>query len=376
VVTQLAPIVGTQTICHALAVPRASYYRFKNPAPPAEAEKVVVHTHPRALPQAEKSQVIDTLNCNRFRDLAIPQVFALLLDDGIYLCSQRSMYRYLHAVGQVQERRNQLSHPPHARPELVATAPNQIWSWDITKLKGPQKWSCFYLYVVLDIFSRYAVGWMLATSQSTALAERLLEETFLRYAISPGRLTVHSDRGAPMIAKPLALLLADLGVSRSFSRPRVSNDNPFSESHFKTLKYRPDFPVRFGSIEHGRAFCRTFFDWYNTQHRHSGIAYLTPAMVHFSQAQATLHQRQTTLDAAYARHPDRFVKGPPKVQQLPDAVWINPPLAEEIPGASPLDDALALNIPSNSYRATTSPQTHSNNLRYQLVNPICHLRPR
>lgn len=320
---QLSPWVGTQAACHALFVPRASYYRSQHPAP-LHLPNRVVHSHPRALSPQEKAGVLQVLNSERFCDQAPPQVFATLLEEGHYLCSLRSMYRYLHASDQVHERRNQRRHPPHPRPELVASAPNQVWSWDITRLKGPLHSSGYYLYVVLDLYSRYVVGWMVATRECTTLAQRLLADTFRKHAIAPGQLTVHSDRGSPMIAKPLALLLADLGVARSLSRPRVSNDNPFSESHFKTLKYRPDFPQRFGSLEDARGFCCHFFPWYNTDHRHSGIAYLTPATVHFGQAQSVLLQRQATLAAAYARHPDRFVKGPPQVPPLPEAVWINP----------------------------------------------------
>lgn len=366
-VAQLQPLIGTQPACQALAVPRASYYRFQNPAPKPEPKNTaLVRTHPRALTLAERTEVIATLNSEPLRDLAIPQAYVTLLDDGVYLCSQRSMYRYLQELDQVRERRSQLSHPHRQKPQLTATAPNQVWSWDITKLQGPAKWSCFYLYVVLDIFSRYVVGWMLATAQSAALAQRLLQAAYLKQAVAPGQLIVHSDRGAPMVAKPLALLLADLGVLRSFSRPRVSNDNPFSESQFKTLKYRPDFPDRFGSLEHGRQFLRSFFDWYNTQHYHSGIAWLTPASVHFSHAQTVLQKRQAVLQAAYTRHTDRFVGGPPLVKPLPAAVWINPPVAEDLLG-SPSLPVFGKRTTIPSKRRSPSPK--------RAQKTICFLKP-
>ena len=239
------------------------------------------------------------------------------------------MYRILAAHhGGVRERRNQLTHPPYAKPELLAERPNELWSWDVSKLKGPAKWTYYYLYVILDIFSRYAVGWMAATRESAALAQKLIAATCARQGIAPGELTIHADRGSSMTSKPVAFLLADLGVTQSHSRPHVSNDNPYSESQFKTLKYRPGFPARFGSLQDSRAFCRQFFLWYNTEHRHQGIALLTPEMVHYGRAEAVIGARQEVLNAAYAAHPERFVRKPPVALPLPGAVWINPPPKE------------------------------------------------
>jgi putative transposase len=268
---------------------------------------------------------LETLHAPRFVDLAPAEVYATLLDEGRYLCSERTMYRLLDENQEVRERRNQLRHPAHPVPELLATRPNEVWSWDITKLLGPAKWTYFSLYVILDIFSRYVVGWMIALEQSAALAQRLIEETCVRQGIAPGQLAVHADRGGPMIAKPVALLLADLGVTKTHSRPHVSNDNPYSEAQFKTLKYRPDFPDRFGGPEDARAFCRRFFPWYNTEHRHSGIGLLTPHDVHYGLAPARVAQRGATLTAAYAAHPERFPKGIPTPPKVPTAVWINKP---------------------------------------------------
>ena len=265
------------------------------------------------------------LHSDRFVDVAPPEVYATLLDEGTHLCSVRSMYRYLATAGEVRERRNQLAHPRYARPELLATAPNQVWSWDITKLRAAQKWTYYYLYVLLDIYSRYVVGWMLAHRESGELAARLVADTCAKQGIEPGQLTVHADRGSAPKSKTLAQMFADLAVDASHSRPRVSNDNPFSEAHFKTLKYQPDYPERFGGYDHGLTYCRVFFPWYNDEHRHSGIAMLTPADVHYGRAADVLAERQRVLDAAFAAHPERYVNKRPTVQSLPDAVWINPP---------------------------------------------------
>jgi len=277
------------------------------------------------LSAPERQQVLEILHEPRFVDLAPAEVYATLLDEGQYVCSERTLYRILSENQEIRERRNQLCHPPHAAPELLATRPNEVWSWDITKLLGPAKWTYFYLYVILDIFSRYVVGWMVAYRQSAVLAQRLIEETCARQGISPGQLTVHADRGGPMTAKPMALLLADLGVAKTHSRPHVSNDNPYSESQFKTLKYRPDFPDRFGCLEDTRAFCRCFFPWYNTEHRHSGIGLLTPHDLHHGLATVRVNQRAVTLTAAYAAHPERFPRGIPKPPEVPTAAWINKP---------------------------------------------------
>ena len=318
---QLAPRLGLTTACDVLSVPRSSIYRARRPkATPAARPDPV-----RALSVAEREQVHQTLNSERFVDRAPREVYATLLDEGTYLCSPSTMYRVLAEHAEVRERRDQLRHPAYAKPELLATGPNQVWSWDITKLLGPAKWTYYYLYVMLDIFSRYVVGWLLAERESSALAELLTSEACAKQHIRPDQLTIHADRGGPMIAKPVALLMADLGVLQSHSRPHVSNDNPFSEAQFKTLKYRPDYPDRFGSQADARAWAHTFFPWYNDQHRHSGIGYMTPAAVHYGVAAHLFVERQHVLRLAYAAHPERFVKGQPTPPSLPVAVWINPP---------------------------------------------------
>ena len=326
--------MGTAAACDALGVSRAGVYRPRQPARPPAARPAP----PRALDPVERQLVIETLDSARFVDQAPAQVHATLLDEGTYLCSPRTMYRLLDAAGEVKERRDQVRRPHDAAPELLATRPNEVWSWDISKLLGPAKWTYFYLYVILDIFSRYVVGWMIAPHESAALAERLIAETCAKYGIAPGQLTLHADRGGAMRSKPVALLLADLGVVKTHSRPYVSNDNPFSEAQFKTLKYCPQFPDRFGSIEHARAFGQGFFRWYNQDHRHSGLGFLTPAVVHFGRAAAVRAQRDRVLASAYALHPERFVNGRPQPADLPTAVWINPPVnkatAQDDPGAT------------------------------------------
>ena len=319
----LAVQVGVAPACQALGVSRATFYRRQRSTPGHQQPRP---TPARALCEAEREQVLDVLAGPRFVDRAPAEVVATLLDEGHYLCSERTMYRILAADQPVRERRNQREHPQYAKPELVATAPNQTWSWDITKLLGPTKWTYFYLYVVLDIFSRYAVGWMVAERENSVLAGHLIEESCHKQGVQPQVLTLHSDRGAPMTSKCTAQLLADLGVTRSLSRPQVSDDNPFSEAQFKTLKYHPGFPGRFHDITAAIAFCRTFFPWYNTEHRHGGIAMLTPDDVHHHRTQGVLDQRGQTLQAAWTRHPERFVGGIPKPEPLPEAVWINPPV--------------------------------------------------
>ncbi len=279
----------------------------------------------------ERTAALDLLHSDRFIDSAPAEVVATLLDEGTYLASARTLYRILDAAGEVRERRAQARHPAYAAPELLATGPNELWSWDITKLRGPAKWTSYQLYVILDVFSRYVPGWMVAHRESAALAERLIADTCAKQRITPGTLTVHADRGSSMTSKPVAFLLADLGVAKTHSRPHVSNDNPYSEAGFKTLKYRPGFPERFGSIEDARAFCVDFFSWYNAQHRHSGIAMFTPADVHYGRATALHEARGLVLADAYAAHPERFVKGPPKAVPVPTQVWINRP-AKEVPG--------------------------------------------
>ena len=269
------------------------------------------------------------MHSERFVDVAPAEIVATLLDEGVYHCSERTMYRLLEEAGENRERRNQLVHPKYSKPELLATAPNQVWSWDITKLRGPVTWTYFHLYVILDIFSRYVVGWLIADRESKSLARRMIDETCEKQGIEPGQLTIHSDRGPAMKSKLVAQLLANLGITKSHSRPRVSDDNPFSESQFKTMKYRPDFPDRFESFDDARGFCREFFDWYNRSHRHSGIAMLTPEQLHHGEGPAILAQRQKSLDEAFDAHPERFVKGPPKVPDFPSKVWLNPPTNQE-----------------------------------------------
>lgn len=314
----------TSALCQSVGVSRASFYRRRQPARPAMPRSPRVPS-PRALVPAERQAVLDALHSERFLDQSPVEVQATLLEEETYLCSARTMYRVLADAHEVRERRDQARHPAYAAPELVATDPNQVWSWDITKLKGPAKYVYFSLYVILDLFSRYVVGWMVARHESARLAERLIEATCVKQGIAPQQLTIHADRGAPMRSKLLALLFSDLGIDASHSRPRVSNDNPFSESQFRTLKYRPEFPDRFGSVEHARAVSHDLFAWYNDAHHHSGLSYLTPAAVHYGRADTILDVRHQARVAAYAAHPERFVKGPPRRETLPTAVWINAP---------------------------------------------------
>jgi len=326
-VATLAPLTGTAAACQALGAARASYYRARTPTPPAEPTPRPAPT--RALEEPERQAVLAVLHSQRFCDVAPAEVYATLLDEGTYLCSERTMYRLLAAEGETRERRAQRVHPVYHKPELLAEAPNQLWSWDITKLLGPAKWTYFYLYVILDVFSRSVVGWMVAHRESAELAQRLIEETAAKQHIAPGQLTLHADRGTSMTSKPVAFLLADLGITKTHSRPHVSNDNPYSESQFKTLKYRPGFPDRFLSMEEARGFCATFFPWYNTEHRHSGIGFLTPDAVHRGQASIRHQARSATLAVAYALHPERFVHKAPAPPPLPTAAWINKPSPSE-----------------------------------------------
>ena len=327
---QLATKVGVQRACQILGVPRASVYRHRARANKPQRQGLSDRQLPaRALRQDERAHVLDVLNSGRFQDAAPRQVWAQLLDEGTYLCSWRSMYRILEANDQVRERRNQLSHPTYKKPELLAQGPNQLWSWDITKLRGPVKWTYFYLYVLLDIFSRFVVGWMVARRESAALAKELIQQSCRNQEVDPQQLTIHSDRGGPMIAKSLALLLSDLGVTKSHARPHVPNDNPYSEAQYKTMKYRPDYPDRFGALEDARTWARPFFSWYNFQHHHTGLALMTPAQVHYGQAPLVQDARQQTLLNAYATHPERFVRGRPTPPALPDAVWINKPTTHD-----------------------------------------------
>ena len=326
---ELIPIVGVRAACEALNIPRASFYRkgFSGGVFPAAA--AAVRFVPRALDSAERDSVLARLHEERFQDCAPAAIYATLLDEGQYLCSIRTMYRIMAGEGETRERRDQLVHPAYQKPELLATRPNQLWSWDITKLLGPAKWTYFYLYVILDVFSRYVVGWMVADGESAELAKRLIADTCAKQRIEAGQLTIHADRGSSMTSKPVAFLMADLGITKTHSRPHVSDDNPYSESHFRTLKYRPGFPERFGSLQDSRAFSQEFFAWYNNEHRHSGLGLLPPAVVHHGLAPAAIEQRRAVLDAAYLAHPERFVRKPPQPLPAPNEVWINKPQPSE-----------------------------------------------
>jgi putative transposase len=330
-VALLAPRIGTRAACAAAGVAQASWYRRHRASPAPPRRTAVPHrdrAQPRALSPAERASILAVLHAERFADAAPAEVWATLLDEGTYLGSLSTFYRLLRAAGETRERRPQATHPAAVKPELVADSPNRVWSWDITKLHGPAKWTYYYLYVILDIYSRYAVGWMVATRESAALAEKLIAATMAKQHITAGQLTLHADRGSSMTSKPVTFLLADLGVIQSHSRPHVSNDNPYSEAQFKTLKYRPGFPARFGSIEAARAHCQEFFPWYNTSHRHGGLGLHTAADVHHGTAPAVQARRARTLDAAYQQHPERFVSNPPTPPALPATAWINPPEKE------------------------------------------------
>jgi putative transposase len=309
--------------------PRANHYRRHRQSPPRPRPPRQRRPQPRALSPAERDTVRTVLNSDDFVDKAPATVYHELLDEGTYLASVSTMYRILRAHDEVHERRRQATHPARVKPELVATAPNTVWSWDITKLLGPAKWTYYYLYVILDIYSRYAVGWMLADRESAVLAERLLADTIVKQHVDRDTLTIHADNGSSMASKPVAFLLADLGVTKSHSRPHCSNDNPYSEAQFRTLKYRPDFPDRFGSIEQARAFCQQFFAWYNDEHRHSGIAWHTPHSVHYGLHRDVHAVRADVLAAAYARNPERFVRKRPEPANQPTAAWINKPTQQD-----------------------------------------------
>lgn len=329
VIKEAEGVVPIIDLCKAMDISRAAFYRRISPVivKPLLVERKI---HPRALTPEENENVMKTLNEERFMDKAPRQIYAKLLDEGTYLCSVGTMYRLLEANDQLKERRNQLSHPVYKKPELLATTSNQLWSWDITKLHGTVKWTYYYLYVILDVYSRYVVGWMVAHRENADLAQELIGQTCDKQGILPNQLTLHADRGSAMKSKPVAFLLADLGVTKTHSRPHVSNDNPFSESQFKTMKYRPEFPEQFGSIEDARAFCKTFFDWYNWEHYHSGIGYLTPGTVHYGTAEECLKKRDETLSKAYSKNPERFTRGKPISGSVPEAVWINPPAEKSL----------------------------------------------
>jgi len=324
-VAELQPLVGVRAGCAAVGEAQARWYRRHRQSPPPRRPERVPAVQPRALSEVERKELRRVLNSPEHVDEAPATVYAKLLDQGVYLASVPTMYRVLRQHDEVHERRRQATHPAAKKPELLATKPNQVYSWDITKLLGPAKWTWFYLYVILDIYSRYVPGWMLAHAENAHLAEVLLADTTTKQHITVGQLTIHADRGSPMTAKPVAFLLAELGVTKSHSRPHVSNDNPYSESQFRTMKYRPTFPDRFGSFQDAHAFCGRFFRWYNDEHRHSGIGFHTPADVHHGRAELLRAQRADVLSAAYAAHPERFVGKPPEPPSLPTAVWINEP---------------------------------------------------
>lgn len=329
-VAELAPLVGVRAACRATGRSQAGHYRRHRQSPPPPAKpRPPRRPQPRALSADERATVRSLLNSGDFADMAPAAVYHQLLDEGAYVASVSTMYRILRAHGEVKERRRQAVHPAHVKPELLATRANEIWSWDITRLRGPGKRVFYHLYSIIDIYSRYTVGWMVAARESEDLAERLIADTLAAQRISPDQLTIHADRGSSMASRTVAQLLSDLGVTKSHSRPRVSNDNPYSEAQFKTLKYRPDFPDRFGSIEEARRHCKAFFRWYNHAHYHSGIAWHHPADVHHARVEQVHAARADVLTAAYQRNPERFVRRPPQPPTIPATVWINQPSPDD-----------------------------------------------
>ncbi len=333
-VAELAQTVGVRAACDLLTVPKSSFY-YQQKAASAEngTSQKIRPKPPRTLSEDEREQVRILLNSERFCDKSPYEVWATLMDDQhLYLCSVRTMYRILTEHDEVKERRRGHQRREYKKPELLATGPNQVWSWDITKLKGPATWSYFYLYVIIDIYSRYVVGWMVAEAENSTLAHELISTTCERQEIEQGQLTLHSDRGSPMKSKTVAQLLCALGVLKSHSRPSVSDDNPYSEAQFKTLKYHPNFPERFGCIQDARSFCREFFEWYNNDHHHTAICLLTPHDLHSGRANEVMEQRKQVLSRTYEAHPERFVSGPPSAGDVPQAVWINPPQKDEHKG--------------------------------------------
>ena len=322
----LIPVVGIMAACIALGVSRASHYRAQKPRPEPKPRPRPA----RALGDEERARVLGLLDSEPCMDLAPAQVYAKLLEEGKYVCSTRTMYRVLAEHDQVRERRAQRRHPEYTKPQLVATAPNQVWTWDTTKLPGATKGTYFTLYVILDLFSRYIVGWQVAARESAAVAQELIEACCTQQGVTRGQLTIHADRGSPMTAKSTALLYVDLGIAKSHSRPYTSNDNPYSESNFRTLKYRPDMPEQLGSLEHARQVIRALVDWYNDEHYHVGLALLHPVDVHHGRTADIVAARQRVLDEAHARHPERFVRGRPVQKTPPAAAWINPPPMDPI----------------------------------------------
>ena len=361
--TGLAAAIGTQPACRHLGVPRSRYYRSKRPRHRCQGQAKGLRKKPRrALSELERAEVRLLLNSDRFCDRSPRQVYATLLDEGRYLCHWRTMYRILKEHDEVRERRNQLRHPRYKKPELLARGPNELWSWDITKLRGPRKWSYYYLYVIMDVYSRFVVGWMIAPREQATLAKELIETTCTRQGIARDQLTIHSDRGPSMTSKTVAQLMADLGVEKSHSRPYVSNDNPYSEAQFKTMKYRPDYPDRFGSIEDARQWARRFFRWYNEEHHHTGLALMPPKVVHFGQAEAVRQARSEVLSLAYQAHPERFVGGRPEVPKVPDAVWINKPQEER---------ASALSLEASRYAGDGAVEEQTSFVEVGLGRALC-----
>lgn len=320
----LAEEIGERAACSVLGASRATMQRHRNGKPSSPKARPPSH---RRLNVAERQEMLDIAHSERFCDQSIREIYATLLDEGRYLASISTWYRVLRSVDETRERRRQATHPARVKPELVATKPGEVWSWDITKLLGPAKWTYYYLYVVLDIFSRYVVAWRLENRESATLARELIAEAIEREGVDPWRLTIHADGGSAMTSKTVAQLYVDLGVTKSRSRPHVSNDNPFSESQFKTLKYGPGFPPFFANLEQGRDFCRAFFPWYNEQHRHTGLALLTPSDVHHGLVEGRIASRRNVLHAAWAAHPERFVRGEPQPATIAQATYINRPEA-------------------------------------------------
>jgi putative transposase len=350
------PTTGVVAILVALGLSVATFYRRRRPAEP----RTLRPSPARALSAGEREDVLALLHAPRFVDKSPAEVLATLLEEGHFPCSERTMYRILEANSEVRERRDQLRHPAYTKPELIAVRPSQVWTWDITKLRTHVKFEYLYLYVIIDIYSRYIVGWLLADRESAQLAERLVKETCEKHGVTPDYL--HADRGSAMKSKLLSQLLAQLDIERSHSRPHVSNDNPFSESQFKTLKYHPSFPEKFGGLDDGLAFCREFFPWYNEHHHHGALAYLTPHQVHYGQAEEALRQRHEVLLTAYQAHPERFVAGPPRMPTLPRAVYINPPASTSGDGLRPPSEPLAL-----------SSGSAANEMKPLLVSPTQHI---
>jgi len=323
---ELSQVMSVADACHGLDFPRSSFYRrCAHPTTQASKAPPSHRVSSRALDAGECAEIRDVLNRARFIDCSPYVVYATLLDEGTYLCSVSTMYRILRAHGEVRERRNQRKLPVYKKPELLATGPNQLWSWDISWLKGPVAGKYYYIYVILDVFSRYMVAWTIETVESAELAQKLIDFACDNHGIQKKELTLHSDRGPAMMSIPVAHLLEQLGVTKSHSRPYTSNDNPYSEAQFKTMKYRPDYPARFDSLAQAQAWARTFVAWYNFAHLHSGIGFVTPAALHFGQAQQIVDQRQAILDKAFVEHPERFVTGQPKAPLIPTEVWINKP---------------------------------------------------